>query len=131
MFITCKKAVKIPSGTGFVSLPAGFLGNIDEGLKTHWYFKALCKDGTISFCENTSAAEIEAVKAEAVKKEAEEAAKAEMKRKIDDTKEAARISAEKEAEEKGLPATEKKALIKERVKTAVEALLGTGGEGSE
>jgi len=49
MFINTKKTIKIVSdnGTEF-SAKAGWIGEIPQWVEKHWYFKALCKDGTIT-----------------------------------------------------------------------------------
>ena len=49
-FIHCNKAIIIKdhgSGCEFSAVP-GFLGYVDDWVREHWYFKALCKDGTIT-----------------------------------------------------------------------------------
>jgi hypothetical protein len=124
MFINCKKTVKIPTESGdFVKFSAGFVGNCPESLKSHWYFKALCDDGTITFYENSKDETAEEAAKESSDKAAETERKAERQRIIDDVKNAAKIEAENEAKEKGLTAPETKALVKERQKAAVQAAI--------
>jgi hypothetical protein len=49
MFINTKKTIKIVSDNGIVfSAKAGWIGEVPEWAQKHWYFKALCKDGTVT-----------------------------------------------------------------------------------
>jgi len=49
MIITTKANIKITSdnGTKFEA-KAGWIGEVPQWVENHWYFKALCKDGTVT-----------------------------------------------------------------------------------
>jgi hypothetical protein len=128
MFITSKKSVSIPTKSGKFDIKAGFLGEAPEEVTKHWYFKALCKDGTIASCESQNDSDIEAAKKAAAEKENAEKAKAERNRLIDEAKAAAEETAKKEAADNGLDATATKKLIKEKQASAVETVLAGLGE---
>ncbi|MCL1867303.1 MAG: hypothetical protein FWF82_07835 [Oscillospiraceae bacterium] len=120
-FINCKKSVKIPTENGkFVKFPAHFVGICPDEIFKHWYFKALCKDGTITFLDDSKDSTSEETAKIAAEKEAKIAEQAERRRRIDEAKEAAKIAAEKEADEKGMTAPDKKKLVSERIKEAVQ-----------
>lgn len=49
MFINTKKTIKIISDNGTVfEAKAGWIGEIPKWVEEHWYFKALCKDGSVT-----------------------------------------------------------------------------------
>jgi hypothetical protein len=49
MFINTKKTISIKSDNGTVfAARAGWIGEIPKWVEEHWYFKALCKDGSIT-----------------------------------------------------------------------------------
>ena len=124
MFISCKKSVKIPTEDGkYVVFPVGYVGKCPDELKKHWYFKALVEEATITYIGDSKEVDSEEAAKIAAAKLIEESEKADRKRQIDEAKEAAKIAAEKEAEEKGLTAPDKKKLVSERQKEAVQAVL--------
>jgi hypothetical protein len=49
MFINTKKCIRIvaDNGTKFEA-KAGWIGEVPQWVEEHWYFKALCKDGTVT-----------------------------------------------------------------------------------
>jgi hypothetical protein len=49
MFINTKKSIKIiaDNGTKFEAR-AGWIGEVPQWVENHWYFKALCKDGSVT-----------------------------------------------------------------------------------
>ena len=49
MFINTKNCIKIvaDNGTKFEA-KAGWIGEVPKWVQEHWYFKALCKDGTVT-----------------------------------------------------------------------------------
>jgi hypothetical protein len=49
MFINTKRCIKIvaDNGTKFEA-KAGWIGEIPQWVESHWYFKALCKDGSVT-----------------------------------------------------------------------------------
>jgi hypothetical protein len=128
MFITSRKSVSIPAKSGKFDIKAGFLGDVPKEVTEHWYFKALCKDGSIAFCESKNDSDIEAAKKAAAEKEAGEKAKAERNRLIDEAKASAEETTKKEAADNGLDAAATKKLIKEKQAAAVEAVLAGLGE---
>ncbi|GHV35104.1 hypothetical protein FACS1894187_07090 [Synergistales bacterium] len=49
MFINTKKSFKIKGDDGTVfEQRAGWIGEVPNWVENHWYFKALCKDGTVT-----------------------------------------------------------------------------------
>ena len=67
MFINTKKAFKIVSAEGKTfSAPAGFIGEVETWVESHWYFKALCKDGTITAIVSSKAPKAETIETESV-----------------------------------------------------------------
>jgi hypothetical protein len=49
MFINTKKCIKIVSDNGTIfEAKAGWIGEVPQWVAEHWYFKALCKDGTVT-----------------------------------------------------------------------------------
>ena len=51
MFINTKKAFKINADTKTqlsFEAKAGWIGEVPQWVEEHWYFKALCKDGTVT-----------------------------------------------------------------------------------
>ena len=78
MYIHCKKHTGIIEGENKYIIPRDYIGKVPEWVENHWYFKALCKDGTItSVVDSTDkeAADAEAKTKAAEKKAAAEAAK--------------------------------------------------------
>jgi hypothetical protein len=54
MFVNTKKTIKIVSDNGTVfSAKAGWIGEVPEWVQEHWYFKSLCKDGTVTAIVST------------------------------------------------------------------------------
>lgn len=54
MFINTKNAIKIVSDNGTVfSAKAGWIGEVPDWVQEHWFFKALCKDGTVTSIVST------------------------------------------------------------------------------
>lgn len=131
MFINCKKSVLLNINGSNLFLPAGYLGEVPGEVNENWYFKALCQDGTITFCESKKDSAIDKAQAEAEAREAAKQAEQEKKRLIDEAKQKAKTEAEKEAEENGLDKTAEKKLIAAKQKTAVEALLAELGTPQE
>ena len=119
-FINCKKNVEIVEGENKVLLSAGYIGQIPPWVEEHWYFKALCKDGTITAVVKTEDNAAELASEAALKKDAAEKAAAK-KRLIDEAKAAAKEAAEKEAAETGLNVADTKKLIAKMEKTAAGA----------
>lgn len=90
-FITSRRAVRFDDGQGgSFFIPVGYLGEVPGWVENHWYFKALCNDGTITAlvdskdrtlekAEAESEAKKKAFEAVAEKKAEEDAAKAEVK----------------------------------------------------
>lgn len=54
MFINTKKSfkVKADNGTEF-EVRAGWIGEVPKWVEDHWYFKALCKDGSVTAIVST------------------------------------------------------------------------------
>ncbi len=49
MFINTKKTIKIKSDNGTVfEAKAGWIGEVPQWVEKHWYFEALCKDGSVT-----------------------------------------------------------------------------------
>ena len=53
MFINTKKAFKINADTNAKNglafeAKAGWIGEVPKWVEKHWFFKALCKDGTVT-----------------------------------------------------------------------------------
>lgn len=49
MFINTKKTFQIKSDNGTVfEAKAGWIGEVPKWVEEHWYFKALCKDGSVT-----------------------------------------------------------------------------------
>ncbi len=49
MFINTKKTIKIKSDNGTVfEARAGWIGEVPTWVEEHWFFKALCKDGSVT-----------------------------------------------------------------------------------
>lgn len=119
-FISCKKSVEIRGDGDTLPIPAGYIGSVPDWVEKHWYFNALCKDGTITAIVSTKDADLEAADA-AAKAKAEAAEKsAEKKRSIDEAKATAKAAAEAKATEEGLDVTATKKLIKEMTDAAVK-----------
>jgi len=131
-FISCKTSVRIPRKDGtFVNFPAHYLGKCPEDVMQHWYFKALCKDGTITYLDDSKDSTVEDAQKTAEAKKAQEAADTERKRLIDDAKNTAKEEAEKEAKEKGLTAPETKKLVVDRQREAIEKLTAEAKKAQE
>lgn len=103
LFITCNKNVMVTSTDGKEThpIPAGYIGPVPSWVESHWYFKALTRDGTITAVVRTSDEALEAAKKEAAEKEAKARAEAEMKAAIDKAVADAEVLAKAEAEELG------------------------------
>lgn len=119
-FISCNKNVEI-RGEGVIHpIPSGYIGQVPDWVEKHWYFQALCKDGTITAIVSTKDSDLEAAEA-AAKAKAEAAEKeAEKKRAIDESKATAKAEAEAKALEEGLDVTATKKLIKKLTDAAVK-----------
>ena len=49
MFVNTKRTIKITYDNGTVfAAKAGWIGEVPNWVQDHWYFKALCKDGTVT-----------------------------------------------------------------------------------
>ncbi len=49
MFINTKKSFKVKSDNGTVfEKKAGWIGEVPKWVEEHWFFKALCSDGSIT-----------------------------------------------------------------------------------
>lgn len=132
LFITCNKNVKIREevpGKTRVSgepemrefdIPKDFVGSVPAWVAKHWYFKALCKDRTITTVVNTASTTLDAAAEAAKAKNAEVEREVEKMRRIDEAKNAARAEAEKAAEEEGLDQASKEDLINEAVTDAIK-----------
>ena len=48
MFICCSKNLHIREGGEVLNLSRGFVGDIDDRWKDHWFIRAALSDGTIS-----------------------------------------------------------------------------------
>jgi len=49
MFINTNKSIKVKSNDGKIfEVKTGWIGEVPEWVAEHWYFKALCKDGTVT-----------------------------------------------------------------------------------
>jgi pyruvate/2-oxoglutarate dehydrogenase complex dihydrolipoamide acyltransferase (E2) component len=120
LFIHCRKATAIIGGAGeALRLDPGYIGPIPAWAEEHWYFKALCSDGTITFVASggepapgDAGAAAAAAKAEAKAKAAEKAA-------LDKAKAAALAAARREALEKGLDEAAAKKLEAEAEAAAI------------
>jgi hypothetical protein len=121
MFINSKQTVKIPTDSGDFVIKAGEFKHCPEKLRGHWYFVALCDDGTITFVNKSDDTTVENAARISAEKAAKEAERAERKRHIDAAKESARVAAEEEAKSKGMSAPDTKKLIQERQREAAES----------
>jgi len=121
-FINCKKSVEIVDGKNKACFPAGYIGRVPEWAEQHWYYKALCKDGTITAVVRANEKTPEELAAEEVARTAAAEKKALNKRLVDEAKATAKEEAEKKAAEDGLNATDTKKLVAEMVKAAVDAV---------
>ena len=86
--VNCKKATKIKDhkkDLEFV-MPREYIGTIPEWVEKHPYFDLLCKDGTITFVENSSDKSLEKADAESKEKQAKKDKIAEAKRENDEKK---------------------------------------------
>jgi len=122
-FINCKKAVEIDDGDNKVMFPAGYIGEVPAWAEKHWYYKALCKDGTITSVVKTKDKTPEELEAEEAAKKANAEKAAEKKRMIDEAKAEAKANAEKQAADQGLDEAAAKKLIAEAQTYAEEAAL--------
>jgi hypothetical protein len=115
MIIQCKKRVEIKQGDKKWSLMPGFIGEVPAWAQEHWYFKALCKDGSIT-----------AIVASEEKPKPQIAPSAdketERKRLIDEAKNAAKLEAEADALTNGYDVATAHKHLKEKQKAAVAAL---------
>ena len=131
-FISCSKRVEVVDGENKVSLPAGYIGKVPEWVEGHWYYKALCNDGTITAVVRTQEKTAEELAAEKAARKAAAEKAANDKRLIDEAKAAAKVKAETEAAEKGLNATDTKKLIAKMVGEAAyemaKKLAEAGGD---
>lgn len=105
-------------------MPAGYIGPVPDWVRNHWYFAALCRDGTVTTVVNTSSSAQEVAAAKAAEAEAAARLLQEKNVKIKEAQESARLQAEADAAADGLDQTSRKKLIAEReaaAKAAVEA----------
>lgn len=119
-FISCNKSVEVRGDGGVFPIPAGYIGSVPDWVEKHWFFGALCKDGTITAIVSTKDADLESADAAAKAKEEAAAKTAEKKRLIDQAKADAETSAKAQAEQEGLDVAATKKLVKEAVAAAVE-----------
>lgn len=119
-FISCKKSVEVRGDGDVFPIPAGYIGQVPDWVEKHWFFEALCKDGTITAIVSTKDSALEEADA-AAKAKAEAADKAaEKKRLIDQAKADAEAAAKVQAEQDGLDVAATKKLVKESVAAAIE-----------
>lgn len=98
MFINCKKNVEISDGKQKYAIPRAYIGEIPKWVESDWYFKALCKDGTITAIVSSKDKAVE--DAEAKAKAAAERAAAEAAKKAAADEAKAKKAAEEEAKAK-------------------------------
>lgn len=63
MFVKCSKMVRFVNPDNPKSkweMPPGFIGEVPGWVEKHWYFDALCKDGTITAIKSKSDRDIQA-----------------------------------------------------------------------
>lgn len=63
MFVKCSKMVRFVNPDNPKSkweMPPGFIGEVPSWVEKHWYFDALCKDGTITAIKSKSDRDIQA-----------------------------------------------------------------------
>lgn len=132
LFVSCKypRTIVDPAPTKpgeqaqSFSMPRNYIGPVPAWVQNHWYFKALCKDGTITIVANTSSNAMEDAAAAAAAKEAANRLAQEKNVKINEAMEAARLQAEATAANEGLDQIARKELIATKeaeAKAAVEA----------
>ena len=54
MFIVCHKNLLVREGTEQLSIPTGFIGQIDDRWAEHWFIRAAMQDGTIEAADKKS-----------------------------------------------------------------------------
>ena len=81
MFINCKKSVEISDGKQKYVILKDYIGDVPKWVENHWYFKALCKDGTVTSIVSTNDKDIEAAESKAKAAADKAAAEAEAKAK--------------------------------------------------
>jgi hypothetical protein len=60
MFINTKKTFKITSDNGIVfEARTGWIGEVPKWVEEHWYFKALCDDGSVTSIVSSKDKDIE------------------------------------------------------------------------
>ena len=123
MFVNCRKSSRITGDNGQTfDMPAGFIGEVPEWVAKHWYFQALCKDGTVTAIVSKKDKDLEEADLAADAKEAEAAKAAEFKAALDEAKAKAKEAAEAEAAEKGLDTASTRKLVTQMQKEAAEAV---------
>lgn len=55
MFIACHKNLLVREGTEQLSIPTGFIGQIDDRWAKHWFIQAAMQDGTIETADEKTA----------------------------------------------------------------------------
>lgn len=126
-FIHCTKNVEISNGAEKCRISAGFIGEVPGWVEKHWYFNALCKDGTITTVTSTKDAELQNAEARAAEAKVAAEKAAEKKRLIDAAKNEAKVAAEKMATDQGLDQSTAKTLIKKMMEEAEQKVLAELG----
>ncbi|MDR0905767.1 MAG: hypothetical protein LBN00_06295 [Oscillospiraceae bacterium] len=130
LFITSRQNIVIVADDGKTKfeIPNGYIGSVPKWVQSHWYFKAHCTAGNITSIVSTKDDDLEAaeLKAAAEKEAAEKVA--ELKRKVDEAVEAARIAAEQEAAEKGFDVAQTAELKAAAEKEAEQTVLAANAE---
>lgn len=130
LFVSCKYPRTIthpvPTKPGeeppVFHMAAGFMGSVPDWVREHWYFNALCKDGTVTVLVETGSSAVEAAAAQAQSIENQARLDQEKAVKIKEATEAAELEAEVEAAADGLDQVGRKKLIKKKVQEAVKAI---------